>query len=393
MHSVAKPPRSWLLVLAGLCVSMTAPLPGRQDESPGAAEISGQVVDASTGRPLGGALVTVNKAPDGDLYIPMTLPGYIAVFTLDEHEYGPVLTAADGQFRFGQLPAGAFEVEASKPGWIGGRVGQRNWLAADGTPLRSGRDFRFADRGQPLVAIVNEAMAKHYCPGVTPLGRVVRFDGEAQLYEIVGVVADAKYDSLRVAPPRTIYLNAFQDNRIQSQFSLLTTVNPLVLVDEVRRAVNGRLTALPVVDVRTLGHQMEATLVPERLVARLSGVFGAIAVILTSLGLYSLLAYSTARRIGEIGLRMALGASTRHVLWMIVRRAVILAVAGLALGLPVAEWSRHLAASMVTNLTNAPVALLGLAGLTILVVTAVAAAVPARRAARVEPVRALRQQE
>jgi ABC-type antimicrobial peptide transport system permease subunit len=137
---------------------------------------------------------------------------------------------------------------------------------------------------------------------------------------------------------------------------------------------------------------MEATLVPERLVARLSSVFGAIALILTSLGLYSLLAYTTARRVGEIGLRMALGATTLDVLWMIVRRALALAAAGLALGLPVAEWSRHIAASMVSNLTNAPAALLVLDGLTILVVIAIAAYVPARRGASVQPTQALRQQ-
>jgi ABC-type antimicrobial peptide transport system permease subunit len=164
------------------------------------------------------------------------------------------------------------------------------------------------------------------------------------------------------------------------------------VMDEVRRIVSDRLKAVPIVDVRTLSHQMEATLVPERLVARLSSVFGTIAVLLTSLGLYSLLAYTTARRVGEIGLRMALGATTYDVLWMIVRRAVILAAAGLALGLPVAEWSRRIAASMVTNLTNGPLALLVLAGLSIFVVTAVAAYLPARRAAHVQPVQALRQQ-
>jgi ABC-type antimicrobial peptide transport system permease subunit len=156
--------------------------------------------------------------------------------------------------------------------------------------------------------------------------------------------------------------------------------------------VSDQLKAVPIVDVRTLRHQMEATLVPERLVARLSSVFGAIALILTSLGLHSLLAYTTARRVGEIGLRMALGATTLDVLWMIVRRALALAAAGLALGLPVAEWSRHIAASMVSNLTNAPAALLVLDGLTILVVIAIAAYVPARRGANVQPTQALRQQ-
>ncbi len=126
-----------------------------------------------------------------------------------------------------------------------------NWVAPKyfetlGTPLIAGRDFQFEDEGRPRVAIVNRAMARHYFGDSSPIGKHVTFDGEDRPYEIVGVAGDAKYYELREAAPRTIYLNAFQEGRVFSQFALRTSVAPGVVAGEARRAVREVLKTVTV---------------------------------------------------------------------------------------------------------------------------------------------------
>ena len=271
-----------------------------------------------------------------------------------------------------------------------------NWVAPKyfetlGTPFVTGRDFERQDENRPPVAIVNRAMARYYFGDGTAIGRRLTFDGQTAEYEIVGVVGDAKYDDLRVAAPRTVYLNALQEARGRfSKFALRTDLAPARVVDQVRAVVRDVLKTVPVGQVTTLAQQVDASIVQERLMAKLSGAFGGLGALLAALGLYGLLAYTVARRTTEIGIRMALGATRRDVTRMVLNDALRLVCMGLVLGVPLAIWSQRLAASLIQDLrieTTLPIAF---ASAAMIGVSLLAAYLPARRAARVHPMEALR---
>jgi ABC-type antimicrobial peptide transport system permease subunit len=191
--------------------------------------------------------------------------------------------------------------------------------------------------------------------------------------------------------PRTIYLNAFQDSRgLAQQLALRTTVTPTAVVGEVRRAVRDALKTVRVAKVTTLTDQMDASIVPERLIATLSALFGALGAVLTGIGLYGLLAYSVARRTNEIGVRMALGATRANVTGMVLKGALGLIGAGLAVGVPIAFWSKRLAASVIENVQVESAFPIAFAAAAMIAVALLAAYVPARRAARIDPMEALR---
>jgi ABC-type antimicrobial peptide transport system permease subunit len=234
-------------------------------------------------------------------------------------------------------------------------------------------------------------MARHYFGDADPIGRRFTFDGQSTSYEIVGVAADAKYLDLHEPPPRTIYLNALQDARGSfHQFVLRTHVPPTAVAAEVRRIVRDALQTVALSKMTTLSDQVDASIVPERLVATLSELFGALGALLASVGLYGLLSYSIARRVGEIGIRMALGATARDVMGMVLKGALLLVGIGLLIGVPLALWSRQLAGAMVVNLQVRVAWPIAAAALAMVAVGLMAAYVPARRASRVQPMDALR---
>ena len=259
-----------------------------------------------------------------------------------------------------------------------------------GTPFIAGRDFTFDDANRQRVAIVNQAFVRHYFGSSSAIGRHVTFDGEDAPYEIVGVAGDAKYLDLHNAPPRMVYMNTFQEGRITSQFSLRTTVPPTAVAGAVRAAVNDVLRTVRVAKVTTLDEQVDASIVPERLVSALSSLFGGLGAALAAIGIYGLLAYSVARRFSEIGIRMALGASEGDVLRMVLGSALGLVCAGVAAGAPLAWWAKRLATSLVADLAGAAVLPIAAAVVVMIVVALAAAYLPARRAARIQPIDALR---
>jgi predicted permease len=269
------------------------------------------------------------------------------------------------------------------------------------TPFVAGRDFEAADAGRPRVAIVNQAMARYYFGTDSPVGRQFTFEGQTRPLEIVGVVGDAKYNDLHETPPPTAYTNALQGSGGQSMFLLRTNVPPTSIAGDVRRAVAELMPTAAVASVMTLAEQMDASILPERLMATLSTFFGVLAALLVAIGLYGALAYTVTRRTNEIGLRIALGATRWDVTRVVLTSALAAVCAGLVIGAPAAYWARGYAANVLSIVTaaqaDAPVTLpvdsivpLVLAAVAMLVVALVASFVPVRRATTVDPMVALR---
>ena len=268
-----------------------------------------------------------------------------------------------------------------------------------GIPLIAGRDFTFPDAGRSRVAIVNQAMARHYFPGVDPIGRYVAIEnnpktggwfGDSQPYQIVGLAGDVKAVELRDAPYPTIYFNMFQEGQLMDQFELRTTGPPVSVAGTVRQMVRDVLKTVPVTRVTTLADQVDSNIVPERLIATLSEFFGCLGAMLAGIGIYGLLAYSVAQRTNEIGVRMALGATAASVGRLVLKDMLGMVYAGLVAGMGMVFWARPLAASLLHGLKIESTAPLGFGGGAIVAVALLAAYVPARRAASVDPMLALR---
>jgi predicted permease len=271
----------------------------------------------------------------------------------------------------------------------------QNWVAPRyfatfGIPLLMGRDFSFQDQGRPRVAIVNQTLVRYFFGDGNAIGRHIVFDGDSQPFEIVGVVRDAKSGDMREPAVRSVYFNTFQMGRNFSHFALRTSVEPEAVAGDVRRVVRGLLKTVAVEKVRTLAGQVDGAIVPERLSAMLSGLFSALGAVLAALGLYGLLAYTVARRINEIGIRVALGATRTDITRMVLREALGMSSAGLVIGALLAYWGKRFVASLIPGLPVQSVVPIVFGAAVMVALALVAAYTPARRAARVSPMEALR---
>ena len=287
-----------------------------------------------------------------------------------------------------------------------------NYFATIGQPLIAGREFNAPDLGEnaPAVCVVNEAFVRDVFPGENPLGKPCvtnrrpnvrdasgpRYSRPPEPYQIVGVVKDARYSNPRGAVQPIIYTTFLQTGTGRGQMVLHVRVagDPGRLLPAIRQEVMRVDPTLPAFDVHTLGQEMNAALIQERLIAMLSSLFGGLALLLASVGLYGLLAFAVVHRTGEMGIRMAIGASRGSVVWMVMREALWLALAGVAIGVPIALAGARLISSQVSGLlfgvkATDPLTIAGAAILLVLV-AATASYFPARRASRVDPMIALR---
>jgi predicted permease len=266
-----------------------------------------------------------------------------------------------------------------------------DYFATVGMPLLHGRAIDTRDTAtSPRVAVVNEAMARHFFGAQDPIGKRIGYDAEHVDVEIVGVVRDARVRSLREEPSPLIYRPIVQAAEYAETLDVRTDRDALAVGAEVRKAVAAVDPTLPVVGVNTLAQQLEGTLGTERLIARLSGLFAVLALALAGLGLYGVSSYGVSRRTREIGVRMAVGASAGAVKELILGRTLRLTMLGILLGLPLGLLGAHAVAAQLYGLSAADPATLGLAIVVVLAIAAVAGYAPARRAARLEPTAALR---
>jgi predicted permease len=262
-------------------------------------------------------------------------------------------------------------------------------------PVLLGRDFNERDdAGAPKVGIVNQKFAKRYFGDANPLGRHVGMGidpGTKTDIEIVGVVGDTKYENMREEIPYELYIpSAQQQGANGGTVYMRARADPVRLFNAVRVAMQSVDAGVPMYDMRTLDHQVEVSLLTERLLASLSTVFGCLATLLAALGLYGVMAYMVARRTREIGIRMALGAGQNSVVWMVLRETLTLAGIGLSIGLTGASALTRLIQTQLFGVQPTDLLTMTAASMAIAAVTTLAGYVPARRATAIDPMHALR---
>jgi predicted permease len=264
-----------------------------------------------------------------------------------------------------------------------------------GTPFLAGRDFSARDQAGSPVAIINETTARDCFGNESPIGRHITLShitltkGE-KTYEVIGVVGDAKYNDLQQAAPPMIYPDLFQQGFTGSQLAIRTRIDPDGVAGAVRQTEAAVLETVPIVRIMTMNEQIDSSIVPQRLIATLSAGFGALGALLAAIGLYGLLAYTVVGRTHEIGVRMALGAAGIDVMRIVLRGALWMVCAGLAIGAPLAFWGKRVAASLIPDLPVASPLPIVVAAAIMIAVGLIAAYLPARRAMRVDPIVALR---
>ncbi len=267
-----------------------------------------------------------------------------------------------------------------------------------GTDLIAGRDFNSHDTPESTkVAVVNQSMAKKFFAGQNPIGKRYRTEEGNKMgawIEIVGVVKDAKYEGLREKVLPTAYVPVSQEAKPNQTLTFEVRVAagaPSALTSAVKSAiadVNHDVS----IQFKSFAVQVDESLARERLLATLSGFFGALALMLAMIGLYGVMSYNVARRRNEIGIRMALGAEQSHVLRMVLREVAILIVVGLAIGLGAAIGTTRFVESFLYGMKPNDPWTLFLSAAVLASVAALAGFLPARRASRLDPMTALREE-
>lgn len=266
-----------------------------------------------------------------------------------------------------------------------------SFLSTMGIPLLAGRNLGPEDQPDSAkVILVNQTLAQKVFPGEDPIGRSVIIN--RQDYRIVGICGDTKYYDLKVPVEPTV-LFAGRQHAGGGQavyYQVRTTVDPLSTAPAVRRIVGKLDPMIPVAEIKTQALQLNESIAQERLFATLGSALAGLAVLLACIGLYGLLAYNVTRRTSEVGIRMALGATPVNVAWPILREAILLAVLGIASGLPVVLALARLTKNLIYGIEPCDPVSMGVAAVVLLLIAVAAAWLPARRAAKTDPMEALR---
>jgi predicted permease len=266
------------------------------------------------------------------------------------------------------------------------------FFATMGIPLLMGREPQSGDiASRPKVATINETFARKYFPGTSPLGRRFRWKGGKDWIEVVGIVGDTRFYSVRAEPPPITYLPYLQSPwMIDMTFEVRTATSTAPVAKEIYSAVRDLDPDLPVVEMRTQEQQVASSLNTERLFARLAGLFGTLGLTLACVGLYGIMAYNVTHRTREIGIRMALGEARGGILWLVLKQSLPLVGAGLGAGCLLALATTRLIASMLYGVAPTNPVTLGVSIVLLFLVATLAAWIPARKATKVDPMVALR---
>ncbi len=274
------------------------------------------------------------------------------------------------------------------------RIGP-NYFSTLHVPIIRGREINFHDtQFSPRVAVVNRAWASFYFGKGDPIGKKISIidTNRVDIYQIIGVVGDARDQALRADAPRRFYVPIAQSPDSQGFTTFLVRVsgNADSISDTVRKSTRDFDNNVPILDVRSLPSRIDESIQSDITVSRLSSFFATVGLLLACIGLYGVMAYSVAGKTRAIGIHMALGAQKGHVLWMVLRDALKLLVMGLILGVPIALMSSSVLSSLLYGLSATdPISLI----IVVMILSAVALSssyFPARRATKVDPLVALR---
>jgi predicted permease len=267
-----------------------------------------------------------------------------------------------------------------------------NYFQTMGIPRLQGRDFNAQDtESSPRVAIVNDAMAQRYWPDQNAIAKRIGLSGpNGPVTEIVGVVKTGKYRTVGEAALPYIYLPLAQNPAPRLTLILRTGGDPGELTSALRTEIQGLDRNLPVFDIKTMTEHIGEALSQERLIATMLGIFGLIALLLSTVGIYGLMSYSVSQRRREIGVRMALGAGSQDILRLIVSRGLMLTSIGIAIGLAAAIALTRVAGGLLFGISATDPMTFAVVSLILAGVALGACFVPARRATKVDPMVALR---
>jgi predicted permease len=266
-----------------------------------------------------------------------------------------------------------------------------------GLPVLMGRQFGIQDTpASQRVAVVNEAFAQYFFKDENPIGRRFGFSTapeSADDIEIVGVVGNAKHQGVDKEPVRTAYLPVLQiqdQSAYSSNIEIRTDGDPRAAASDVRSTIAQVDGTLPIVNVYTFAARIDASLGQQRMSAQLVSFFGLLALVLACVGLYGVMSSAVSRRTNEIGIRMALGAERRSILWMVLRETMLLVLVGMAIGVPGSLGFAGLVSTQLYGIDSADPMTIVAAAICLTLVAVLAGYLPARRASRVDPLVALR---
>ena len=261
-------------------------------------------------------------------------------------------------------------------------------------PVVGGREFTSADSAEgPAAIVINQAAARRYWPGMDPVGRRIVLTGTPTTFTVVGVTGDVRQSDLGTASKPEIFLCSLQPGPDWSGFALaVATTNgyPIALAPDVRAAIRATNSNVAIAKVGTMDDVLAGRLAQPRIYTVVLGAFAALALVLATVGLYGVVAYSVAQRTRELGIRLALGSSPSALVFGVLREGAMLMAIGTLIGVAAGYAATRSVASLLPGAHPGDPVTLGVAVVVMLVAGAAAAYVPARRAARIDPLIALR---